>query len=78
MAANIASPAAAIPRVRAPQHVVRLGDYVNIGPERRTGAPDSEGGVGSVTYVHEDGSFDLKYSLSNRIEQHVRPRRILC
>ena len=70
------TPAAENRRPRVRPHVVTVGDCLFITPERRIGAPNSEGGVGFVLRVHEEWSFDLRYSVSNRVEERVRPARI--
>ena len=44
--------------------------------EHRIGAPNSEDGVGFVLRVHEEGSFDLRHSVSNRTKERVQPSRI--
>ena len=72
-----AAGAAGAPRARAPNHAVSVGDCLSIGPKHRVGAPDSSGGVGFVVERHDDCRFDLRYSISNRLETKVSPRRIL-
>ena len=37
----------------------------------RAGTHGSEVDVGCVTYAHYSGSFGLKYSLLNRVKQHI-------
>ena len=65
-------------RARAPNHAVRVGDCVTVGPKHRVGAQNSEGGVGFVVARHDNTKFDLKYSISNRLEKFVSPQRVRC
>jgi len=73
-----AANAGANPRARAPNHAVRVGDCVTVGPKHRVGAQNREGGVGFVVARHDNTKFDLKYSISNRFEKFVSPRRVRC
>lgn len=51
-----------------------LGQFVEISPEARVGRPDSEGGVGSVSSVHEDGTFDISWVLGGSEKNVLRQR----
>ena len=62
-----AANAGANPRARAPNHAVRVGDCVTVGPKHRVGAQNSEGGVGFVVARHDNTKFDLK-----AVEGHAR------
>ena len=53
-----------------------IDDCFRITPERRIGAPNSKSGVGFVLLVHKEKSFDLRYSVSNRVKERVQPARI--
>ena len=67
---------AANPRTRAPDHAVRQGDCVEVAPAYRPGAPDSEGGVGFVTSVNANGTFNIRWVLDNRCESGIQTQRI--
>ena len=60
-----------------PHHNVTIGDCVELDKESRSGAPDSEGGVGFIDQLNPDGTFDIRWVLGNRGEKNVRPQRIL-
>ena len=73
-----AANAGAIPHARAPNHAVRIGDCVTVGPKHRVGVQNSKGGVGFVVARHDNTKFDLKYSISNHLEKFVSPHRARC
>ena len=56
-----------------PRHNVTIGDCVELDKESRSGAPDSEGGVGFIDQLNPDGTFDIRWVLGNRGEKNVRP-----
>ena len=62
---------------RTPTHAVHEGNCVQIAPKHCTGAPDNKGGVGFVTNVSNDGTFEVRWMLGNRGESGIRTQRIL-
>ena len=58
-------------------HSLSIGDCVEVEKERRFGTADSEGGAGFVTAgLNQDGTFNVRWVLSNRGEQNVRSSRL--
>ncbi len=55
--------------------IVTNGALLTIEGERRYNGPDSEGGTGFVSRVHDDGTFDINLSVGG-VEKNVHPRRI--
>ena len=42
-----------------------LGQWIDVHAQTFVARPNSDGGVGVVTHEHDDGSFDIRYSVSN-------------
>ena len=59
--------AAALQRARA----FAVGDFVTVAPDTSPGH-NREGGPGSVTAMHADGSYDVKYALGSATMRRVR------
>ena len=57
-------------------HSISIGDCIEVEKERRFGTADSEGGAGFVTGLNQDGTFNVRWVLSNRGEQNVRSSRL--
>jgi hypothetical protein len=55
--------------------IVTIGALLTIEGERRYNGPDSEGGTGFVSRVHDDGTCDINLSVGGA-EKNVHPRRI--
>ena len=53
-----------------------IGQFIDVHEQTFVGRPNSEGGVGIVTHEHSDGSFDIRYSVSNTCEKNISRGRI--
>ena len=53
-----------------------VGQWIDVRDQTFVGRPNSDGGVGIVTHEHQDGSFDIRYSIDNRLEKNVARGRI--
>ena len=53
-----------------------LGQWIDVHAQTFVARPNSDGGVGVVTHEHDDGSFDIRYSVSNTCEKRIVRERV--
>ena len=53
-----------------------LGQCIDVHAQTFIARPNSDGGVGVVTHEHDDGSFDIRFSVSNTCEKRIVRERV--